>query len=108
MASSYGAPAFQFEENRLVYSLRLIAYPGDAFTSEQSVRCAFAVTAVRTNDHAPPSHETNPDEWRRVLDLLVTAEPKAWVERGWTKQPTQERLAEAESMMKKGRRGTEL
>jgi hypothetical protein len=80
------APTFQFEENRLVYSLRLLAYPGDDFTSEQSCRCAFAVTAARKGDRTPPAHETNLSEWSRVLDALLAAEPKTWVEDRWAKR----------------------
>jgi hypothetical protein len=81
MPPPYWIPTFQFEENRLVHSLRLLVYPGDAFTSEQSCRCAFAVVATRRGDRVPPPHEKDLDEWNRVLDALLAAEPTAWIRR---------------------------
>jgi hypothetical protein len=77
------APTFQFEENRLVYSLRLLAYPGDNFTSEQSCRCAFVVFAARAGERTPGTYETDVAEWNRVLDLLLAAEPSTWVQNRW-------------------------
>jgi hypothetical protein len=94
------APTFRFEENRLVHALRVMAYPGDTFTSEEACRCAFAVTAARKGDKTPPAHETNLAEWSRVLDVLLSAEPKTWIEGGWTKDATDARIAEAERQEK--------
>lgn len=107
----HGAPTFQFEENRLVYSLRHLAYPGDTFTSEECVRCAFAVTAVRKGDRSPPPHETNATEWSRVLDVLCAAEPKAWVQGDATSAAIATRVdevEEAERTDERQRRRTEL
>jgi hypothetical protein len=97
------APTFRFEENRLVHSLRVIAYPGDTFTSAEACRCAFAVTAARRGDRDPPEHETDLAEWTRVLDMLLAAEPKAWIESGWTKLETDARIAEADRQDKEER-----
>jgi hypothetical protein len=97
------APTFRFEENRLVYSLRLIAYPGDSFTSEQSVRCAFAVTAVRRGDRSAPEHERDPEEWGRVVELLVSVEPSAWVAAA-----TEARIEETTRIARRDPRATEL
>lgn len=97
-------PTFVFEENRLVHSLRLLAYPGDTFTSEESVRCAFAVVAVRRGDpKAPPAHERNLDEWNRVVGLLASAEPTAWVTAA-----TEARIEEVAAEVKREPRRTQL
>jgi hypothetical protein len=91
MTGPYQAPTFHFEENRLVHALRLLAYPGFDFTSAQVVRCAFAVAAAREGRHAAPEHEPDPAEWQRVLDLILQAEPKAWVEKSWEEAVDQRR-----------------
>ncbi len=103
MGTPSAVPTFRFEENRLLHSLRVLAYPGDTFTSEECVRCAFAVTAVRRGDRTPPKHETNLDEWSRVLDLLLAAEPSVWVRNESLASATDARIAEVHRWEKSGR-----